>query len=721
MARNISLIAVVFVAMLGLPDRAPAQEPTVDLSAFEARGGCAVRRTGDELQLSWPADRATGYLAVDLLAGRPILKSMGLVTDDGKGARALVENADISTFLLVGSRTAPADRPPSMSLFNVFFDTPAKRPFDSFLGRLDRKRIRVVTRGRQTTVSIAEVAIGPFTGELRLTVYSGASLVHVETVVHTTAERRAILYDAGLAFEPSPKMQFAWVGADGSLKRHVPAPSDADRSVAVRHRALIAELESGSVVCFPPPHQFFFPRDLTDNVKTVWFGRGHRGLDTRFGFGIRQAEEGGGVYVPWFNAPPGTEQRLGAFFLLSPGDAKQALGEALRYTRDDRYAKLPGFHTYTSHWHMALTMAAIEEKKRGGPRTLPDAVRMFADMGVEILHLAEFHGDGHPQDAGPIRLRELEAMNAECRRLSEQGVLFLPGEEANISIGEAKAGREAGHWMYLFPRPVYWTMKRTAGQPFSEDDPRLGRIYHVGDGADMMRLLNQEKGLAWSSHARIKGSSWTPDIFRDRPFYKSDRWLGAAWKAMPADLSHEILGKRALDLLDDMSNWGARKYLPGEVDVFKIDHTHELFGHMNINYIQLDLDRVPRFDESWQPVLDSLRNGRLFVTTGEVLVPEFTVNGKPSGSTIAPKLGETVEVRARLSWTFPLRYVELISGDGARVYRDRIDMSDTGPFQERHISHKIDLTGKTWIRLEAADIATNTAFTQPVWLSPSSR
>ena len=124
-----------------------------------------------------------------------------------------------------------------------------------------------------------------------------------------------------------------------------------------------------------------------------------------------------------------------------------------------------------------------------------------------------------------------------------------------------------------------------------EDHPPYGPVYHVGNGADMVQLLEREGGLAWTSHPRIKGSSWTPDIFRHQDFYLSDRWLGAAWKAMPADLSLDQLGRRALDLLDDMANWGQKKYLPGEVDVFKIDHTHELYGHMNINYIRLEPDR----------------------------------------------------------------------------------------------------------------------------------
>jgi hypothetical protein len=69
-------------------------------------------------------------------------------------------------------------------------------------------------------------------------------------------------------------------------------------------------------------------------------------------------------------------------------------------------------------------------------------------------------------------------------------------------------------------------------------------------------------------------------------------------------------------------------------------------------------------------VVDSLRSGRFFVTTGEVLIPEFLVDGQPSGSTVPLKQGGKAEVRVDLRWTFPLKYVELISGDGSRVYRE---------------------------------------------------
>ena len=264
-------------------------------------------------------------------------------------------------------------------------------------------------------------------------------------------------------------------------------------------------------------------------------------------------------------------------------------------------------------------------------------------------------------------------------------------------------------------------MNRASGQALVETVPPYGTVYHVGPGDDMQDMLEREGGLVWTAHARIKGSSWTPDFYRDQRIFHSDNWLGAAWKAMPADLSHDRLGRRVLDLMDDMANWGEAKYVLGEVDVFKLDHTHELYGHMNVNYIRLDPDRLPRFSDGWRSVLDSLRLGQFFVTTGEVAIPEFQVNGKPSGSGVVLKTGEKVDVRADLSWTFPLRFVELISGGGAKVFRERIDCSDTGAFEQRSMRFAPDLQGRTWVRLEAWDIAGNGAFTQPVWLGPSVR
>src|SRR5208337_221240 len=203
----------------------------------------------------------------------------------------------------------------------------------------------------------------------------------------------------------------------------------------------------------------------------------HRGLDGRSGFGICQTERGGGWFVPWFNAPPGTSQRLGVFYLLWCGPAKEALEEVLKFTNRDRFPHLDGYQTFTSHYHMAIAIASMEAKARGQAPSTPDFVRVFKDMGVNMVHLAEFHGDGHPQDPGPLRLPELQAIFDECRRLSDREILFLPGEEANTYLGSLRPGKETGHWMYLFPKPVYWTMRRAEAQPFKEDRPPYGPVY----------------------------------------------------------------------------------------------------------------------------------------------------------------------------------------------------------------------------------------------------
>ena len=184
---------------------------------------------------------------------------------------------------------------------------------------------------------------------------------------------------------------------------------------------------------------------------------------------------------------------------------------------------------------------------------------------------------------------------------------------------------------------------------------------------------------------------------------------------MPADLSQPRLGSRVLDLLDDMSNWGPPKYVLGEVDVFKIEPSHELYAHMNVNYLKMDT--IPRFQDGWEPILDTLRNGQFFVTTGEVLIPEFTVNGSSPGAVAKLQKNQSAKVTLNLQWTFPLDYAELISGDGRTIKRQRLDLSDTAAFGQKSWTVEIDLTGQRWVRLEIWDIATNGAFTQPIWLS----
>jgi hypothetical protein len=733
----------------------------VNLTGYAPQCGVQVQRDGARLLLSWHTHNAEQVRCIlNLQESAPLIESLACTPGkpaaapaQGIGAAALparrpaadaapaiVWHAEPVFFVTVGTREAPPGKPPEQT-WQVFFDSPHRRPHATFAATRQTRQVRVESAARRCTVTLDGLTAGPFAGHLELTCYADCNLLRVAAVMSTDEDRRAFFYDAGLVSDTAfaaradagaagaaegahgtgGAIDFAWYDTQGRLQQPRLRSDAPSQALAVRYRALALRGEGGAVAVFPPPHQFFFPRDWTDNLRYVWLGRGYQ-KDERFGVGVRQHPDGGGNFVPWFNAPPGTQQRMSFFVLATAGSPSEALDETLRYTHGDRFPDLPGYRTLTSHYHMATAVAALDRKLRGQPPLAnPDYVQMFKAMNVHMVHLAEFHGDGHQKDPGPLRLRELESMFEECRRLSDEQLLLIPGEEVNTFLGLELPGKHPGHWMCLFPRPVYWIMQREASQPWVEHDPRLGKIYRVGSRHDMQRLLEEEAGLAWTAHPRIKASSWTPDVFRNEDFYLADTWLGGAWKAMPADLSRDKLGERALDLLSDMANWGQKKYVLGEVDVFKLDRTHELYGHMNINYVQLQ--RVPRFDDGWPELLDALRQGRFFVTTGEVLIPRCTIGGRSSGQTLrltsAPVPGTDaarVPVEAHVRWTFPLEFAELVSGDGQQVYRQRLDLRDTRPLDQRTLRFEADLRGRTWARLEVWDTAVNGAFTQPVWI-----
>src|SRR5438094_596796 len=74
------------------------------------------------------------------------------------------------------------------------------------------------------------------------------------------------------------------------------------------------------------------------------------------------------------------------------------------------------------------------------------------------------------------------------------------------------------------------------------------------------------------------------------------------------------------------------------------------------------------------------------------------------------------ELRTEIEWTFPLKFAEVISGDGQKVYRERIELADTSAFDQRKLTLRPELRGRKWVRFEVWDVAANGAFTQPVWL-----
>jgi hypothetical protein len=468
--------------------------------------------------------------------------------------------------------------------------------------------------------------------------------------------------------------------------RTEPASGPEWTPVKARYRTLAAPLKGGSIAVFPAPHQYLFPRDFTTNMGYLFHSAWRGGV----WLGIRQLPDDNSNFYPWANAPPGTEQRLGVFFLLSDRAAESALGDVLKFTNSDRYPALPGYQTVAAHFHLAHTVQALEK----GADWTPPFKPVLKSMGVNAMMNSDFHGDGNPRDLTDLRFRELEAYYRVSRAQSDRDFLIIPGEEPNVHLG--------GHWAVTFPKPVYWMMDRPQGTEFRSKHPVFGTVYRVGNETELHELFRLENAQVYTSHPRSKGSRGYPDRYRQKPFFLDPLFLGGSWKAINVDYSSPRLGDRSLKLLDDMNNWGLPKRILGEADVFQFDETHELYAHMNINYVRMD--RLPDFD-NYGRIVEAISRGDFFVSTGEVLLPE---------ATLKPSSGDRIDVRARVHWTFPLRFAEIVWGDGKGTYRKEIALDTTRPFGERVFDWTVDAKGWKWARVAVWDIAANGAFTNPV-------
>lgn len=673
-------------------------QTSVDLSAYDKKSDVAVAvQEGSHLEVSWPAGE-TGYgrLLINLKGEEPFFKSIQL--GEAGLFKEIASELDPAFVLTVGKRDLTKE-----SGWNIFFDKTAYLPYTTHTLKLDKRDAKVISAGSRTQIIVSEIQAEDFSGTLEVTLYNGSPLLNVAAVIATEKDSTAIIYDAGLVSKEPVWQKVFWSDTENFLQASKFDTTSESRNLAVKYRTIIGESKEGSLAVFPPPHQYFYPLDNAYNLKYTWYGSNYRNMIPEYGIGIRNELMGDRRHVPWFNAPPGTRQRLNFFCLLSTEKDGKVLEKVKKFTHADAYKPLSGYYTMASHFHTehiddVLTNKPLPE--------IPGHVKALRQLGVNIMHLGEFHLAGNPRDHGPRRLSEFKLMFEECERLSAGDFLMLPGEEPNSHFG--------GHWMNIFPKPVYWIMSREPDQPFVEEDPEYGKVYRVGNKEEMLRLLEVENGLAWTAHARTKGSTGYPDKYKDEAFFQSDRFLGAAWKPIPADLSQPRLGKRILDLMDDMANWGHQKYAIGEADLFKLEPDYEIYGHMNINYLQLE--ELPEFEEGWQPILDAMENGKFFVSTGEVLLPVFQVNGKNSGETASLDRRGKAEIELEIDWTFPLNFAEIISGDGSQVYRERINLEKTQAFGNQKFTFDTNLNDRKWVRVEVWDVAANGAFTQFVWL-----
>jgi hypothetical protein len=674
------ICALLFFARISFGQTAP-------LDTTELRPGpITVTSSGNAVTLTWPDESSRMWRATfSLDPARPLITSIAI---DGS---AVITDARPFYRGETGKRRGG---------WNAFFDDPTSHPEGTrhVQGTLSLRGAKARSAGDRVELLFDGMRMGSFEGGIAYTFYPGSRLIHQEAVLTTNDPDVAYYYDAGLDMSapadrtPGNNMrsEIVYYDTSGTLKREIHNGLQAEREpVKVRYRTLAAKTQGGSVAVFPAPHQYFFPRDFSSNLAYLW----HRGWRGRVGIGVRQLRDENWQYYPWVNAPPGRAQRMGVFFLVSDGPTESALAHVLRYTNRDRFPALQGYKTLSTHWHLADTVQAMANGFQWTPPFKP----VLKAMGVDASMIMDFHGDGHPADLTDLRLDELDAYFKALKAQSDPEFLLIPAEEANVHLG--------GHWSVVFPKPVYWFMNRPKdeGAAFEMKHPKHGKVYSTANAQEMLELVRREGGYMYQTHPRTKGSTGFPDKILTTEHFRDPRYLGAGWKAMPADLSSPRLGDRSFDLLDDLSNQGLRKRIFGEVDMFQFDHTHELYAHMNINYIRLD--RLPEFDR-WGDALTPLARGDFFTTTGEVLLPRTDLSKSTS---------DAIAASVDAQWTFPLRFAEIVWGDGKTTHREMIQLTDTREFGKRTFEWRASAPGWQWARLAVWDIAGNGAFVNPVW------
>ncbi len=272
-----------------------------------AMGGKAVRN-GQLMEVTWPAGASqTGKAVLDLTPGNPLFREISL------NGKRIVADVDPAFVVTVGMRDLF-----SQNGWNIFFDKVPNRPYETYPLTIAKTEASMKTEGSRTVVTIGPVSVETFRGKLEITFYHGSPLFNVAAVIATDADAKAIVFDAGIAGEKQPWQKVAWINTGDSLITTPVRAADDARNIAVKYRTIAATGANGTLAVFPPPHQYFYPLDEAFNLQFTWYGKNHRRTVKGSGIGIRQELQGDKRFVPWFNAPPGTSQRMNFFCLREP-------------------------------------------------------------------------------------------------------------------------------------------------------------------------------------------------------------------------------------------------------------------------------------------------------------------------------------------------------------------------------------------------------------------
>lgn len=561
----------------------------------------------------------------------------------------------------------------------------------------------VKTSGARLEITFPGVELGIFSGRLQYDVFAGTNLIRQVVIAKTDHPSAAFKYDGGLKGLPiQPASRVVWRDLtnrwqDNQLGGPV---SLGPATVWSSNRLIAAEVPGGSIAAFPPPHSFYWARESEQNLGYGWY---RKDSASTFSFGLRQAEkeEDPEFYHNFalYSARPGTWQQMPVFLYISSEAASAAVTSALAFTNGDRFRPLPGYKVMGSHYHVGMVPRL---KHSGGMDNRLNDIEAIKAAGIDIFGVID----------SARGLEGLAEYYDAARRQSDKNFLIMPGRE---NTGVALRG----HHDLLLSKPTFWLPRRAPGQPLVETHPKYGKVYNLGSPDDMMAMTERENALIFMPHPRSKGSTGFPDAIKNDSdwLHENYRGLGYRW-GMGVDASETRLCEyRCLNLWDEVNNWITDRPTPlkfmqaisearsdiGERGKPPYDDT---YGMSPVNYVKLD--RLPSFDDQ-SPIINAIKRGDYFVTSGEVLIPSYEVKG----------IGDQRTITADVEWTFPLDFVEVVWGDGRTTDRQIISTKDLPPFGKKRFEIPFNATGKKWVRFAAWDVATNGAFVQPISLTPT--
>ncbi len=558
------------------------------------------------------------------------------------------------------------------------------------------------TDGLVQTVVFDGLTVGKFSGDFAVNFYDGSNLIRVEALASTQEDGVCYLYHGGLdGFKPD-KLYYLTPKKREVVENPGPRTNsgpDWDRQrVDARGRTLTLQQPNGAVAVFPPPHRFIWGGQTESIVGYNYYNLEENGT---LAIGVRQNKEQEHFNVRWplYNAKPGTVQRMSFFLCVNSEGIYSARSMAMKYTNFDHLRKLDGYQRLGSHMHIASQAAFARDYRKQRPWELA-----LKEVGFDIFSPADFWAEGRKEDNKEGRKADLERYSLESRYVSTPDFLLVTGEEIAV-MGKDKDKQLIPYHFMIWPsHPMLYSRWRDDDQEFVEKLPDGRTYYHLKNAADVIRMCELEDCFIQMPHPDTKANDGLPYDSKETVWQTSDRWIGCGARMLPADNSVKTMFSGRTDRVwNDLNNWYDRPiYMMSELDTYtKVEEREEdweQYGMINCSYVELD--HIPSSD-NWQELVDALRQGRHFYSTGEILIEKSVI--------------EDGHADATFSWTFPLQDAEIVYSDGENVTTDTLSLTGSRPYGRKTVSFDFP-KGMKWARVLATDIAGNSAFSMPVFI-----